>query len=273
MTMKLFGRTLPAVSGPLAPRLATALREAEARLTALGERRGALALSVALGEAEADAEMQAFHAETEALRREVADLTAAHGAALAKDAAVSQAKNLAAQASKVNSLRQRLGLREKAALRLQAAIVNCVVEYEAILEINRGLFTLLSADGHLPVDTLAPSMAWRGAVAAELLRVGHGPQIDGNHPYRFPGGAALDFDSQNAPERIAPLAERVKAGSAMLLGLLGAAPTPTPPTATAAAAPVPVADVALAGAAAEPDPALQPSEAVPDDADNLALAG
>jgi hypothetical protein len=229
-------------------------------LAALGERRGALALSVALGEAEADAEMQAFHAETAALQREVADLTAAHGAALAKDAAVAQTKNLAAQASKVNSLRQRLGLREKAALRLQAAIANCVIEYEAILEINRGLFTLLSADGHLPEASLAPPSAFRQAVSADTYRQGHGPRHDERFPLRWPGSEAPSFDTQSRPDTIQPIAEQIKAGSAVLLAMLGAAP----PTATATAAPSPVADTPASGAPAEPDPPPAASEGAVD---------
>jgi hypothetical protein len=270
----LFNRPVPAAIGPLAPRFQSQLAEAQARLDAVRAKRAQLAFAVATGADNADAEMQAFHAETAALQREVDDLAAALSVAQQKDREAEQARRLAAQASRVNAMRQHLATREKAALKLQAAIANAVVEYEAVLDVNRKIFALLDDAKSLPEDTLAPPAAWRQAVAAELYKAGCGPRYSDTFPLRFPGGAPPHFDFQAAPDRIATLSERVRAGSAMLLGMLGAAPAPTSPPPPAAVAPVPVANDTASGGQSEPDPAVAASKAGHEGAadDNLAHA-
>lgn len=233
----LFGRNLPAATGPLAPRFQQQLAEARERLNTVRQQHAQLAFNVATGAENAGLEMQQHRAEVAALEAEVADLAAGLQIASAKDADADQAKRLAIHASRVASLRQANAAREKAALRLGAAIENAAVEYANLLAVNERIASLLGAEG-LPADSLVPLSALRRAISYEIFRVAPGPADNMRQfPLRFPGGAAPDIFQQGNPSALQSLAEAVKEAGARLLAQIGAVPsvsqTPAPSSAEA----------------------------------------
>jgi hypothetical protein len=174
---------------PKAPTIQAKIDAIQADLAAVDEQIGQAALRVEFELDGADVELADLKKRRAGLEARLADLTAAHSAAVEVDRAALQRSRTAMFKHEIGKVKKRLAERDAQAQRLTAAIAECVDAWQSMWVANRKARRALpNGAGVWPDEVFSTDVKLGRAVMGELWRLsGHHPlqAIDDEHPPAF----------------------------------------------------------------------------------------
>jgi hypothetical protein len=196
---------------PLAPQIAEKVSAAETRLSDLHSELGELAFAAQLGDAEADAKLDALSEKLRGATEAVAQLRAAHQRALEADAAAEAAALRERQAASLEALERHATARLEVMTRLASAIGTAHRALNEFRDLSDKMVNAVPEGVTLPAGLVLEPLS---AIAAEMFRHAE----TGGHV--LPGAVPPDFTYRDSPSTIEPLADLVKRNNEWLIGLL-----------------------------------------------------
>jgi hypothetical protein len=220
-------RRKPTSAAPLiqAPDISQRLALAQAELERLQAQHGDVALDALLSVEGADTHLASLEKRIALARADVVKLQSAHKAALARDEATILQQRASLYKTQMAAVKRKLEARDQAAQELQDAFGTVAKAWKTMIEVSKAAKAATPAETHWPEYGLPDLIDFDGIkllVANEMFRQAGDPGL-GNRQ-SFPGSRATP-GNEGRPDQIMPLADTMKAHSAVVLkGLTGKTP-------------------------------------------------
>jgi len=212
----------PTPKGPeTAPPIAERIDAAEHRLADLQSQHGPAAIEWAQGIEGAADRLAAIEQDITDVERELARLRVAHDEAVAADQRMLAQQRAAIQAAQLRKVKREFELRDDAALRLSVAIENAVSAYRDLILHSRAATRACPLGSTWPNGSLCGDGELQRAVDQEMFRLGDTDPVE-----RIPSFPRMDRYLLAHPNKVVPLAERVRRQSAITLANLKGEPAP-----------------------------------------------
>jgi hypothetical protein len=213
-----------------APLIRARLGAAERALAQLEADQDRLYLADVLNEPGAADALTSWREKVEIQRHEVHRLRAALRAAEAADSAAKRSQDDALHDMAVNSVRQHLHARDRAAVELSAALETAAEAWRTMLErSDKASRVFFGPDHRWPQEALCGLQDLRRLVEGEIYRIGAGSATRNGvaRDQALPGAVCHDLRLANQPERVPALVDVLKTATAHTLAVLqGKQPVP-----------------------------------------------
>ncbi len=208
---------------PIAPGIAVRLAAEEAKLKDLTAKHGDAALEAALGTPGSSGTLAQLLADIADARGRVATFKAAHAAAVDRDNSASIEATRSLRETQFRAMRNHLGARNTAAVKLAKAITEAAEQFKVLTERSA------KAAAAWPIGLVLDPGWGTGALAfgelkrlveTELHRLGGDPSLGNKRS--IPGAKSPHHDYDNRPDALKPMAETVEEASAALIAAISA---------------------------------------------------